>query len=408
MWHAPVNTSAVRFETVRDAIDESGCEERRGIGRSLLVWLDAIKFDPFTHRVQQWQVVNRIPGSNVLCRKVLFELLMRQTAALFPSATKCIPESYILLNEINEFMEKRANSTFFLKPNRGSLGHGIVIVKPNSSFGVKTLTVAQKMIEPFLLDNRKFDLRLYVLVSSVRPFRIFIYRDGLARFCAEEYGSDSIYSNITNVTLNMEYPGVEIASISRLISEVFPELEARGVDTAKLWKKIDAAVLVVMFSAHRFMMHGEATTLPSYGYPRCFQIFGFDVILDKHLEPYVLEVNYRPLFDAHRPQERRMKENVLRDAMSISMPSRRICEAFMARKWSSLSWYTFLRNHGREFGNSGEEVVDAMRGTMYEPIWPQPPGAMHSECWRILTTLDALPVKFTEFCDMYGNHGVKI
>ncbi len=34
-------------------------------------------------------------------------------------------------------------------------------------------------MQPLLLDGFKLDLRVYVLVTSCNPLRIFIYKDGL-------------------------------------------------------------------------------------------------------------------------------------------------------------------------------------------------------------------------------------
>ena len=42
-------------------------------------------------------------------------------------------------------------------------------------------------LQPLLIDDFKFDFRIYVLVTSCDPLRVFVYKDGLARFSTAHY-----------------------------------------------------------------------------------------------------------------------------------------------------------------------------------------------------------------------------
>ena len=63
------------------------------------------------------------------------------------------------------------------------------------------------------MDNQlKFDLRIYVLVKSVCPLKIFVYRDGLVRFSTEKYhkpkkdNMNNMCMHLTNYAINKKNP----------------------------------------------------------------------------------------------------------------------------------------------------------------------------------------------------------
>ena len=51
--------------------------------------------------------------------------------------------------------------------------------------------LASKYISnPHLINGLKYDLRVYVLVTSFNPLKVYMYKDGLVRFATELYNND--------------------------------------------------------------------------------------------------------------------------------------------------------------------------------------------------------------------------
>ena len=66
------------------------------------------------------------------------------------------------------------------------------------------------MHKPYLIDGYKFDLRIYVLMNGISPLRVYIYKDGLARFATVPYQSPApanlgnLCMHLTNYAINKE------------------------------------------------------------------------------------------------------------------------------------------------------------------------------------------------------------
>jgi tubulin polyglutamylase TTLL4 len=70
-----------------------------------------------------------------------------------------------------------------LKPANNACGRGIKLINKNSSLPKKgQFVICKYLMKPHLINGLKYDLRLYVLITSYEPLTIYIYKDGLVRF----------------------------------------------------------------------------------------------------------------------------------------------------------------------------------------------------------------------------------
>ena len=61
-------------------------------------------------------------------------------------------------------------------------------------------------MNPLLIGGKKFDLRIYVLVTCYQPLTVYLYRDGFGRFTNSRYSNNlddlsNTYMHLTNVAI---------------------------------------------------------------------------------------------------------------------------------------------------------------------------------------------------------------
>jgi tubulin polyglutamylase TTLL4 len=94
------------------------------------------------------------------------------------------------------------------KPVASARGIGVSVIRTWKQVPKNRSVIVSRYIDrPLLIYGRKCDIRLYVLVSSVQPLKIYIYEEGLLRFASTEYSRSKKnikkkFMHLTNYSIN--------------------------------------------------------------------------------------------------------------------------------------------------------------------------------------------------------------
>lgn len=152
--------------------------------------------------------------------------------------------------------------------------------------------VQQYVSRPLLLAGHKFHLRLWAVVTAVRPLRAYLHSRGLALFSGQRYDTAQMADaagglaacQVTNYARNANS---RVLSLAQAAAELGPA--AWGALLPKLrtsTARVLASALAPLHAAHAWL----APALHNYG----FQMVGLDYLLDSDGHPWLLELNSSP------------------------------------------------------------------------------------------------------------------
>ena len=89
-------------------------------------------------------------------------------------------------------MKEEPGTLWIVKPPGKNNGSGIHVINKVDEIPTteEDICIQRYITNPYLIKSCKFDLRVYVLVTSLEPLRVYIYDEGLVRFAVNEYSLD--------------------------------------------------------------------------------------------------------------------------------------------------------------------------------------------------------------------------
>ncbi len=166
------------------------------------------------------------------------------------------------------------------------------------------------------------------MVTSFDPLRIYVFKEGLARFATEGYTASRNKKNkfvhLTNYSINKKnakYVANESSERDDFgfkwgLTALCKHLEQIGIDMDLVWSKVYDVIIKTLISAEHAVISSMKRNC-SYR-TNCFEILGFDILLDSDLKPWLIEVNLSPSLTCDHPLDETIKTKLVADAFNLA------------------------------------------------------------------------------------------
>ncbi|CDW84976.1 protein monoglycylase ttll8 [Stylonychia lemnae] len=247
----------------------------------------------FTEEEQQMMIEysqNLVSGLEEINQK--FPIFDQIKTIIIHEKLKKILDQYNLIDGVN--------NVWVVKPSYNARGLGVYCtdrLKDIIQQGKKMQSkIVQKYIEnPYLVNKKKFDIRQWALVTSWEPLDVYVFESSYLKICGSEYTLTNLsdqYRHLSNFTIqknNKTAGSYDDFVMSHLQFEQYLRENNKETYQNFSWSK-DLYPLIqdIIFKTFKGVQDSMEQR------PNTFEIYGFDLILDETLNPWVIEVNLSP------------------------------------------------------------------------------------------------------------------
>ena len=255
------------------------------------------------------KTINHIPGNNGLTIKSnlystladMYQRMVAQQGADSDAARRLrfFPKVYSMPTEYHALQEAahaRSDAHWILKPKNAARGKGISVLEDVALAPLDNASMVQEYVgNPHTMWGHKYVLRLYAVITSVVPLRVYLYNEGSAKLASAPYDPehfDNIYAHLTNPDVNATNTESESPVVFRSLASYRQWLRDEGHDDAKLFARLRDMVALTAIGV-RERMRNRLTEIKA-DTSGCYELLGFDCLVDADLNPWILECNLSP------------------------------------------------------------------------------------------------------------------
>jgi len=219
---------------------------------------------------------------------------------------------------------EKTKNVWIIKPGENS-NRGCRIKVLNSIEEIKKVIEAvkksrtyiiQKYIEnPLLIGKRKFDIRVYGLLTSVNGnMKGYFYEEGYIRTSSKEYSLDNLSTkaiHLTNDAVQEREEDYGKYEIGNKLS--FTDLQ-KYLDNNNINLNVEKNLLVRIKEIVSDTFKAVCNIIDPYKRLYTFEVFGYDFMIDEEFKIYLIEINTNPCLEVSSPLLARLIPSMLESA----------------------------------------------------------------------------------------------
>lgn len=186
------------------------------------------------------------PSMQQFCGKWTAELCFRarQRVEFVPRPATYLYRSDQIHEGLREVGDRQK---LIFKPSIGTRCFGIQLSSPATFSDVSKSVrgsrwgsyVVQQLIEdPVLVEGRKFDLRIYALITSFAPLAFRVYREGVTRIAVREFDPDSSDAPLVSLTGDSFRKRMGEKPVNVTVTALLRSLSEGGYKTGDFWRRL--------------------------------------------------------------------------------------------------------------------------------------------------------------------------
>jgi tubulin--tyrosine ligase-like protein 12 len=284
---------------VRDNLKFENIELTNNVKEADIVWLNANIFDMLDYNGIIFKnegkhvFINQYPYESIITMKSYLSNLIQNNFGI----NDILGLSYDMRTELAEIIgnyyyneDKGYENIWILKPINMSRSMDMLITD-NLKEIIRAVETGPKICQkyfcnPYLMNNKKFDLRFIIAVKSLLPLELYFYDKMFwIRSANKDYNKESLSFDDYEVHFTvMNYSKFGMQTIYD--KDFIKYLKERNIEWEPIYNKLKNKVKNVMLLACK-----DCPQMINYN---SRAIYGLDAMIDDQFEPHIIEINYQP------------------------------------------------------------------------------------------------------------------